>query len=151
LLIFIVVHCFAQGRPQNGKTEEMRDAAANDLFNRALENPHRVMRPVDDGSLRWLLIKNQQDPSGPGRLLPVQALSRISAADSVRCVIKAGDRVIAEEHTAGFDARFEAIALESTYLGAHLNVRLKLGGKTVDAIAKGPGLVVLATGIEGRR
>jgi flagella basal body P-ring formation protein FlgA len=54
-------------------------------------------------------------------------------------VIRTGDALLVEEHTAVVDARLEAVALESAAKGARFKTRLEIGGKVVRAIAISPG------------
>ena len=54
-------------------------------------------------------------------------------------MIRAGDALLVEEHTAVVDARLEAVALESAAKGARFKARLKIGGKVVRAVAISPG------------
>jgi len=161
LLIIIAVDCFGQNQSESTNLIAAKDALSIDVLNQALRDSRRVVRAMDDRNtnLRWLLLKDGQHPTGPGRLVAIQTSSRnAAAADSqrlgsgpVRPLIKIGDRVVVEEHTRAFDARFEAVALEAASAGSNLRVRLRLGGKIVDAVAQGPGLVEMATGREGHR
>ena len=59
--------------------------------------------------------------------------------EKAQIVVRAGDRLIVEEHTARVDAALEARALASAVAGAALVVRLTLGGKVVRVVALGPG------------
>jgi hypothetical protein len=54
-------------------------------------------------------------------------------------VIHTGERVILEEHTPVVDGRLEAVALGPAVIGGEFNVRLKMGGKVLRAVALGPG------------
>jgi hypothetical protein len=62
-------------------------------------------------------------------------------------VIRAGDRLIVEEHTAVVDAVLEARALNPAAAGAPLDVRLTMGGNVVRVVAVGPGRAALLTEI----
>ncbi len=62
----------------------------------------------------------------------------------LRPVIRAGDRLIVEEHTAVVDAALEAVRLNPAALGSTFKVRLKIGGKVLRAVALGPGRAALA-------
>lgn len=119
-------------------------------------NPSDLLREIDDAALgrRWLLYRDPRHPEGPGRLVAVSEsapgrahaaspLSRASSA-ALRPVIRAGDRVILEEHSPIVDARLEAIALVPAAQGSPLKVRLVLGGKIVQGVAIAPGRVGLA-------
>ena len=48
-----------------------------------------------------------------------------------------------EEHTPVVDARLEAVALNPAMAGSVFNVRLSVGGRTMRAVALGPGRAVL--------
>jgi flagella basal body P-ring formation protein FlgA len=64
-------------------------------------------------------------------------------ANPLQPVIHAGDRVIVEENSPVVEARLEAVALGPAALGSALEVRLKIGGLVVRAIARGPGRAAL--------
>lgn len=112
----------------------------------------QIVREIDDPGTgdRWLLLRNDQVPGGPGRLVLVggsrRQLGRFSAplagtgADAHALpVIRAGDRLIVVEHTAVVDAVLEARALNPAVRGAALDVRLTIGGRVMRAVALGPG------------
>ena len=118
--------------------------------------PTETVREIDDPSSgqHWLLLRNRETPGGPGRLVPAEtAMSaangngRLSPpagfAPAPRAVIHAGDRVILEENTAKVEARLEAVALAAARAGEPIQVRLRVGGHVVKAIAVGPGTVTL--------
>jgi hypothetical protein len=68
--------------------------------------------------------------SGAGQIAgPVAALP----------VIRSGDRVIVEEHTAVVDAVLEARARRPAAAGAVFEARLAIGGRVVRVVALGPG------------
>jgi hypothetical protein len=60
-------------------------------------------------------------------------------------VLRAGDRLIVEEDTPVVAAHLEATALGLATVGGELDVRLKIGGKVVRAVALGPGRAALKT------
>ncbi len=112
----------------------------------------QLMKVIDDPSLgdRWLLTRDPDHPGGPGRLLlssdsqsgaRQNRMAGVPGADSARTdlVIHAGDRLVVEENTAVAEARLEAVALGPAWAGSSLNVRLKIGGKVVRAVALAPG------------
>jgi|WetSurMetagenome_2_1015567.scaffolds.fasta_scaffold23965_3 hypothetical protein len=114
----------------------------------------KILREIDDprNGNRWLLLRDDKVPGGPGRMVLVAAhrdgldgAFQASAAEEekARIVVHAGDRLIVEEHTARADATLEACALASSAQGSALNVRLKIGGKVVRAVALGPGRAAL--------
>jgi hypothetical protein len=125
-----------------------------------------IIREIDDPSSgqRWLLVRDDAHAGGPGLLLlagggrdlnragpvaggaqvPVQIPGQIpvqipvqGAADPP--VIRSGDRVQVEEHSATVDARLEAVALTPAWPGTAFHARLAIGGKVVRAVAVGPG------------
>jgi hypothetical protein len=115
-----------------------------------------VVREIDDPHTgdRWLLVRNDLVPGGPGRLVLVAAHRNSSGGAILRpagpasdaqllFVIRAGDRLIVEEHTARVDAVLEARALTPAAPGDALNARLTIGGNVVRAIALGPGRAAL--------
>lgn len=118
----------------------------------SLGDSGELVREIDDPNNgdRWLLSRNDRYPGGPGRLVlaavhrnkyggaPSRAASQAGAA-SFHPVIRAGDRLIVEEHTARVDATLEALALGSASAGSAFDVRLKMGGKVVRAVALAPG------------
>jgi hypothetical protein len=133
--------------------EEARaSAAAPDAG--ADSRPGEILREIDDphNGDRWLLMRNRQAPGGPGRLVRV-AVGR-KTADGVRAqgagaplfapVIRSGDRLIIEEHTALVDAVLEARALSPAMAGAAFDARLTMGGGVVRVVATGPGRASLA-------
>lgn len=120
------------------------------------EFPGEIVREIDDPSTggRWLLMRDAAHPAGPGRMVLVAdgkaAADRVTAASMWRLrasrlfVIRAGDALIVEEHTPVVDARLEAVALGPASAGAEFNVRLKIGGKVLRAVALGPGRAAFA-------
>ena len=116
----------------------------------------KIMREIDDPHTgdRWLLVRNDQAPGGPGRLVLVAAHRSNSGGAVMQParqlhearippVIRAGDRLLIEEHTAQVDAVLEARALNPAAPGSVLNVRMMIGGNVVRAIALGPGRAAL--------
>lgn len=112
-----------------------------------------ALRVIDDPSTgaRWILYASVH--GGPGELVrtplsfavsPAAAQPQSPAPAPSAAVIRGGDPVMIEEHTPVADARLEAVALAPAHLGARLQVRLKLGGHMVSAIALGPGRVAFA-------
>lgn len=116
--------------------------------------PIEVLRVIEDpaNGVRWFLLRDATHPGGPGRLVreidlaeskpagPADASpSKPAIVTRQQPVIRGGDKLIVEEHTAIADAVFEAIAVTPAVLGAPLDVRLRLGGKVVRAYAAGPG------------
>jgi hypothetical protein len=118
----------------------------------------KILREIDDPHTgdRWLLLRNGKLPGGPGRLVRVAddrkkfgsaALQTAGQPGNaaLQPVIRAGDRLIVEEHTARVDALLEARALNPATLGSVLDVRLSVGGKVLRVVALGPGRAALQT------
>jgi len=108
-----------------------------------------VLREIDDPHTgeRWLLIRNGENPGGPGHLVRITAGGhRFAGALPAHAeeaaqppIIRSGDRLRIEEHTAVVDAVLEARAVTPAAAGAVFNARLTIGGKVVRAVALGPG------------
>jgi hypothetical protein len=123
-------------------------------------NGGQVVREICDPHTgkRWLLMRENGPPGGPGRMVLAGDFSRTASADgsgaspaepgltSSRAVIRAGDKLIVEEHTSLVEAYLEAVALGPAAAGSTLDVRLKMGGKVVRAVALGPGRAAIQTG-----
>jgi|SRR5580658_1318847 hypothetical protein len=117
-----------------------------------------IVREIDDprNGDRWLLMRDESHPAGPGLLKLVsavgggridpgqasQARQTTPAADAPPPVIRAGDRVVVEENTAVVEAHFEAVAMNPAWAGSAFNVRLSMGGRVVRAVASGPGRAI---------
>jgi len=120
-----------------------------------------IFREIDDpkDGARWLLSRDLSNPGGPGVLTPagsspsriprLKAGARPGATIPVP-VIRAGDRLILEEHSAVVDGRLEAVALGPAAVGSTLKVRLTIGGGVVRARALAAGCAVLQTETGGR-
>jgi hypothetical protein len=111
--------------------------------------PIHVLREIRDPhtGICWRLLSNLAAPAGPAQLAasgagdscpPVQA-----GQAAQRFAIQQGDRVVLEEHTPTVDARLEAVAMGSAMTGSFLDLRLKIGGKVVRAVAIAPGRAIL--------
>jgi Chaperone for flagella basal body P-ring formation len=109
-----------------------------------------LVREMDDPSTgnRWLLERDLEHPGGPGRLVLAAGSragfakvgnggSSVGEAISAVPVIRVGDAVTLVAHTAVMDAQLEAVALAPAAAGAAFPVRLKIGGRVVQAIALG--------------
>jgi hypothetical protein len=130
--------------------------------------PGQLIREIDDpfNGARWLLVRDENCPAGPRRLVLIESgrgeLSRsrkFGAATAelasnelatLRPVIRAGDRLVVEENTAVVESRLEAVALGPAAAGGSLEVRLRIGGKVVRAVALAPGRAAFASTGEGR-
>jgi hypothetical protein len=120
-----------------------------------------IVREIDDprNGDRWLLIENESHPGGPGRLVLADARGgpgdaseanetratkqATREADTLPPVIRAGERVVVEEHTAMVEAHLEAVAMAPAWVGSAFNVRLSIGGRIVRVVAEGPGRAIL--------
>jgi len=61
-------------------------------------------------------------------------------------ILRAGDRIVIEEHTPIADASLDAVALSSAVSGGAFTARLTAGGAIVRALALAPGRAVFAPG-----
>lgn len=122
----------------------------------ALDVKDEVLRQIEDpttGDL-WLLVRNASRPGGPGRLVLARQRSgtqRLTVNGAwqplqagIRPVIRTGDTVAVEEHTAVLDVQLEATALEPAVRGAVFKARLKIGGNVVRVMAIAPGHAAFA-------
>ena len=116
----------------------------------SMPDSEQVVREIDDPGTgtRWLLVRDRAHSGGPGRLVQVGGVlkrNRHAGPDLGQKlavflpVIRAGERLVVEEHSAVVDARLEAVALGPAAAGAALKVRLAIGGKVLQAVALGPG------------
>jgi hypothetical protein len=153
----IVAGLFAGAQSPSAKLP----VAANPETGRLLDGarsavPERIVRQFEDTSTghRWLLIGDALNPSGPGHMVQVasdhadsasRTVSTREARESSRpaLIIHAGDKLILEEHSPAVDARLEAVALGSAGTGGALDVRLRIGGRSVHATCVAPGRAVL--------
>jgi hypothetical protein len=114
-----------------------------------------ILREIDDPNTgdRWLLMRDEQHPGGPGRMVLVGGHRNgpggvvLAAGQAAQVaflpVIRSGDRLIVEEHTARVDAVFEARAISPAALGSAFDARLTIGGNVVRVVAMGPGRATL--------
>ena len=109
-----------------------------------------IIREIDDprNGDRWLLVRDDSHPGGPGLLFLVSAVQVKATQGSPELaalppIIRAGDRVIVEENTAVAEARLEAVALNPAWPGSLFSVRLTMGGGVLRVLAAGPGRAVL--------
>ena len=131
-----------------------------------------VVREIDDPAtgMRWLLERDPAYPGSPGRLVPAsgtravpdknpragslaprpaQAAVPSAVPSSLKAIIRGGDRLVVEQHTAVIEARLEAVALGPARCGATFQARLKIGGKVVRVVELAPGRAELAPQIGG--
>jgi hypothetical protein len=153
-----------------GRTSRAEAAGARELVQHLIDDAapgprlSEVVREIDDvhTGARWLLLRNSLHPERPGRLV-MAALGRDWRAGAVftglegrglaevappPVAIRSGDALIVEEHTAIADAALEAVALGPAAAGSALEVRLKLGGKVLRAVAISPGRALLQDGAQ---
>ena len=113
-----------------------------------------TVRIIDDPSThqRWLLTRNLDRPEAPGTLIPASPESSLSPIAAGACethlkieserkrvpILRGGETLVLVEHTPTSDARLEAIALSGAAVGETLMVRLRIGGRSLKAIATGP-------------
>lgn len=115
-----------------------------------------MIREIDDPHTgeRWLLVPNGESPGGPGRLVLAAAdqdsfggaaprAAKRTEDPRLGAVIRAGDRLVVEEHTRLVDAALEARALGPAAVGSSLDARLAMGGRVVRVVALGPGRAAL--------
>jgi len=141
---------------------------------RSVQPSREIVRQIDDPATgeRWLLERDPRHPGGPGLMVPAgtgaSALERepmvharassgrrdagfeTAAAPGVP-LIRAGERLVVEEHTPLVDAELEAVAIEPALKGAEFNVRLAIGGRVVRAVALARGSAMLIPDDGGRR
>ena len=125
--------------------------------------PGEMLREIDDPNTgaRWLLLRDNANPAGPGRLVLVGDIEGNLASvltgeaeqsgAAARPVIHTGDTLVVEEHSRIFDARLEAVALGSAIAGSEFRAQLKIGGKVVRAVAIAAGRAVLAADSKAER
>jgi hypothetical protein len=124
----------------------------------------RLVREIDDpnSGTRWLLVRDKANPGGPGRLElapqgrePGTVERQVQGPSAVRngpvSIIRAGDKLVVEEHSATTDAYLEGVALGPAETGSALNVRLSIGGKVVRTVAVARGRAALEAAAGGRR
>lgn len=122
-----------------------------------------LVREIDDPSTggRWLLLRDETKPGGPGRLVLVAgpkassvmglAATTLKTNASEETVIRTGDALIVEQHSPIIDARFQAVALSSAAPGNAFRARLTIGGEVVRVVAIASGRAVFASWSEADR
>lgn len=144
--VLLVLGAMTSARAQG--PEAAVDAGSGQQIVREIVDPHT--------GRNWILLRGNGNPGGPGRMVPAANAQDLNAARSgegpsasspgliaIHPVIRAGDRLIVEEHTRRVEARLEAVALGPAAAGSELSARLKIGGKVVRAVALGPGRATL--------
>ncbi|MGO9638814.1 MAG: hypothetical protein ACLPSO_12855 [Terracidiphilus sp.] len=156
LLLAAASTAWAQLSPHSGAEVMLSSGGLASVETLGLGVQGDIVREIDDPHTgdRWLLVRNDLVPGGPGRLVLVAAHRKLSGGAilhpageareaEILPVIRSGDRLIVEEHTARVDAVLEARALSPAALGSALDVRLAIGGNRLRAIALGPGRAAL--------
>jgi len=161
-----------------GQAAEKAASSSPVMLSPVASSASEVVREIDDphSGTHWLLMRDENHPGGPGRLVPVEEFKKAQLEKakidsqnverssptggnsmvanpvpaSLHPIVRAGDRLIVEEHTSVLDARLEAVALAPAAAGATLNVRLKIGGKVVRALVLEPGRATLQPDSEAR-
>lgn len=145
---------------QTPSVSEPVQAAAGNIPGSSAQDvlaPSGVVREIDDQpcGTRWLLLRDERNPGGPGRLVPVQRLAGgtrgkvtsgaagLSRSPALRPLIRAGDRIIIEQETPQVSGRLWAIALGPALAGRRFPARLEIGGWVVQALALAPGQALL--------
>jgi hypothetical protein len=114
-----------------------------------------ILEIVDPHSgTRWLLVKDEKHPGGPGRLLQPScdghARSGVNRPPAAAPIIHAGDQIVVEEHTDRVDAVLEATALGVAAVRGEFQARLRVGGRVVRVTGLAPGRALLIAGTEAR-
>ena len=124
-----------------------QDASSTMRVSGAL-TPESVVREINDphSGARWLLVLDPSHPAGPGRLVLAEGFAdgKDLRTTVALPIIHTGDRLTVEEHTPALDAKLEGVAMGPARDGASFQVRLKLNGTIVHAIALAPGRASLA-------
>jgi hypothetical protein len=137
--------------PTDAATEAQTQARSGAEIFRELDDPN--------GGVRWLLSRDLSHPGGPGVLAPASGSPSQTQrsktggrpAEAVSApIIRTGDRLVLEEHSAVVEARLEAVALGPAAVGSALRVRLIIGGKVVRARALAADRAVLEPDKESR-
>jgi hypothetical protein len=149
-LVFAGSACAQSSGNVAAAADTIRIAAAP---NAASPSGGEVLREIEDPANRdrWLLIRDQNHPEGPGRLVLEPGRSGTSksaqsepASVKERPVIHTGDALIVEEHSAVVDTCLEATALGPAKRGEYLKARLEIGGRVVRVMAVSPGHAAFA-------
>lgn len=161
-VIWAAVATMPTASPLYGQRSSAGGAAA--MLRPASPPQSVILREIDDPATgnRWFLEQEAGHPGGPGRLVLVTGshaaipkMKRGAPAARVAApvmpvlgipAIRAGDAVTLVAHTTVMDAELEAVALAPAAVGAAFPVRLKMGGKVVDAVALAAGHAQWAPG-----
>ena len=93
---------------------------------------------------RWMMVHDAANRGGPARLVEIHGEGSPAAKHAENPpVIRTGNRVRVEAHSAVLDAVLEGVALETAAPGEILRVRLAAGGQIVRASALASGSAIL--------
>ena len=126
-----------------------------------LPTPQRATREIADRAtgIKWLLVKDNSHPGGPGRLVavdeahaesvqPIARRGEVAVSETLlpplRPILRGGDSIVIEEDSPVVHLRLAGVALEPACAGQSLEARLEAGGRTVRVVALGPGRARLA-------
>jgi hypothetical protein len=156
-MVLTLMTLLVGGLPLPGESNEIsnRDMRIVTSFDGA-GGSRLLLREIDDPSsgTRWLLVRGKTNSGGPGRLelaspqrnlgaLGMQAKTTSVAQSKPQPIIRPGDKLVVEEHSATADAYLEGAALGPAWLGSGLNVRLSIGHRVVRTVAVAAGRAVL--------
>jgi hypothetical protein len=133
-----------------GPMATVRQAVSQDA---PVEGPASAMREIDDphSGTRWLLVKDEKHPGGPGRLMQLGRDDHAGLGGSrlaeAAPIIHAGDRIVVEEHNDVVDAVLEATALGPARERGEFEARLRVGGRIVRVTAIAPGRAGVVAGL----
>jgi hypothetical protein len=157
LLMLLTGGLLARAKGQEIPTRVVRIAASLD----GPAGSRRQLREIDDpnSGRRWLLVSDRSNPGGPGRLelaspgrdqgaFASHAQGPGVAQSRPVAIIRPGDKLVVEEHSATADAYLEGVALGPAWPGSALNVRLSIGHKVVQAVALASGRAALGAATE---
>jgi hypothetical protein len=150
----------ADAQHRDGSNREVRIPVASGGHTESA----RLFREIDDphSGARWLVVRDAANPGGPGRMELARSArdsdaegkgtkTQLGGQAKPAPMIRPGERLVVEEHSATAEAYLEAVALETAESGATLAVRLRIGGKVIRAVAVAPGRAALTPVAEVRR
>jgi hypothetical protein len=160
LFFALALHLPAQSATETGPRTMIITTSGQPLLNTTPTSnstlgssaPGSIYREIDDLHTgdRWLLLRDANNPAGPGRLVLAGKAATASASNPEQKpslpVIHRGDSLIVFEESAAVSEQLEAVALEPAAEGSIFQLRLKIGGRTYRAIATGAGRARFAEG-----
>lgn len=112
---------------------------------------HAALRSAEDC---WKLVRDPIHPAGPGDWLRLEGSGcagrkkgepgNLPENNGAPLVVRAGQRLLVEDHAALVEARVQAVALEPAHPGDLVQARLTAGGAVIRALVLSPVLAVLA-------